>query len=501
MRRGILFLSLLLQHLFPGAASAQYSYFDHPSTFENRISKLLPMLGGTPWFANTLIYAPAPEQVWDSVSRHYRGTAVSSLRYSELAAAGIRSFRLSNNQDVDRYGSATREVNDRLPFETEAFFSSDQQRTKRHFYFDDSGWLRAIVTTSINPEYEAYTEKRDSLHYSLAVDGSGSCVWSSREVSTGSGYAGRTGCPEMPSFHRIVRDHQERIEFDAWQNITAAESRAEELWDTCRGDGLQVRKLRVSYDSIGRATGFEEQLGNGTPPGFTVVNRYEELPYAELEARTHRSYVYAPLREASIRNWLLSQGKLTAVMLYRTETRTRYYDSKSNREVQRPDSPYIRTDTSLYVINASKQRIVSRKHGEREPFELYMRWKRPGGGGSDLLLQQVPVPPDPAAGPATVCDPLALSGGQVYRTERLLLGSDTLFRISVSDAKPPTVYSGYYDRYENVRAPAFRFSTELPATSSAQSRSMMLRDARGLTRYIWNQSDIYQLSYFTNEPD
>jgi hypothetical protein len=105
-----------------------------------------------------------------------------------------------------------------------------------------------------------------------------------------------------------------------------------------------------------------------------------------------------------------------------------------------------------------------------------------------VRVQNLPEPPKPAAAPAVVCEPLALSTSYSQRTHTQNFGADTL-RIYSSDERQ--------DHYGNYSANSSKliFDPRIPDAIAFRFRSMSLTDRRGLLQYLWLKDNAFKLTY------
>lgn len=468
-------------------ARAQFSRVEESGSIPEQVMLRESMLKGIGGMLYECIDFNSNDRYWDSSMRHYRGRMLRALRYPELVRSGYRSFSLLSLQSDDGVPDLKYGTPESILQQTAAAAARDNGRETKRYHFDDSGWLRAIRFTNINPAYESFAEASDSLFYDFHPDGSAQLRWKHEYYSTGSGRgSGRSGCPPPPPFLAIRKSELYVADFDAWQNLTAYTFRGGEIWDTCHGEGPVYLKRSLAYDPLGRLLSVVESSDRYPGPAAETRVSYEDLPYERFEDAVRGNYQYAPLREATIRNRVLKQEPLQAIMLRRTSMNYLHYDYRLRGNSYRPDSPRVDHDTGIYIVNRAMERVAFRPGGHRQAIAITDRGTDSATGVSMLRIQSLPVPPDPDAGPVTVCDPLALGSSFTRGVLRSALGRDTLIRFLGSDAGS--------DNYPGA-SPKLQFSPLPPTQLSRQLRSMALLDQRGLLKYLWSGGNTFQLSY------
>jgi hypothetical protein len=467
---------------------AQYSRFETPAIAPTGISPFASLFGSL----NNLVYNTydynGTDQSWDNSAMHYRGMLLSYLRYPELPKAGYSSFSLTTMKEIYLNQGDDMTSLKNIIAQTEHQAGMDDLRTRISYHYDSAGWLRAIITKTITPEVEAYTETWDSLFYSFYANGSVVLRWQQDQLATSAGYVASTSCGAMPPFHKFYRHTLITVSLDSFHNVTSIESRTDELRDTCREGGTKVSRRTMTYDREGKALSMTDSSSAYPAAHTETLISYEAMPFDKLALVLKDQRAFEPLHQPIIKSWLETQGPLSAVVQRRSTRNYLNYDSRLRQQVLRRDSPFVYSDTSFFVLNVLRQRVIYVPAGNRKTFSFYTRAADPLTSSVVLRVQNLPGPPEPTATPAVVCDPLALS--TIFTQRKLIkkIGSQDLTIYATDET-----HENYGSYRESQASQQFRPS--IPDDINFRIRSMLLKDAQGLVKYLWLPDHAYKLSY------
>lgn len=168
------FLGLVLLLLFnTGKGYAQSPFlYEHPNKAPDAISPLFSLLSS---LNNTILGSygiSGTDQRWDTVQQHYRGNILSYLYYPEMAAAGYSSFSVAKTSVFNPWANLSNSTAFFAKLdEIQKNLNEDNGRRKIRYYYDRSGWLRAVEEVSINPQYQGFYEQCDRLRETKNIGG------------------------------------------------------------------------------------------------------------------------------------------------------------------------------------------------------------------------------------------------------------------------------------------------------------------------------------------
>ncbi len=185
-----------------------------------------------------------------------------------------------------------------------------------------------------------------------------------------------------------------------------------------------------------------------------------------------------------IRSWLTAQGAAYCIVRSSTSASYERYDARLSRYIVQADSPGIQRDSSVIILDKHRRRLAEIQTGTQPVSVFYVRGKELRSGTPILCVQRIAGHTENK----TVCDPLALSGSSAYKTVSGNSGTDSVIRFYQADGAPQ-------QRYNGERPARFQFEAGIPADLPFSVRSLVLKDRRGLVKYLWQGSDAYKISY------